>query len=185
MHVPEINSWPRSLRWVHLGIAVLVTYQLASRTPYIMRWDMPFFLHSHLYTGLAASLFIAAFWILAFRTPGMLRHLFPYSKSGMSVIRQDIRTLLSFRYPETGMRGGLSGAFEGLGIVAITVMAISGICMFVLIQEGEPFSVFSHSWTALVHIAVSKIVWAYWFGHVGMAILHGIRKPGIFQVFLP
>lgn len=177
------NAWPKSLRWIHLGLAVGITFQLFSRFQPVLRLDRPFFLPAHLYNGLWVFLLILVFWMVAARTPGMMRHLFPYSAVGLRKVAAGTLGLLRGRLPESGMVGGLPGLVEGLGMVAVTIMVISGVSLFILVREGEPFAVFSQTLQAFVHVIVSKAVWAYWIGHVLMAIVHGTRHPRVLRIF--
>jgi cytochrome b561 len=65
-------------------------------------------------------------------------------------------------------------------------MGASGVVMFVMIyaaggvKPGDPYAI-PHA----IHSLIANLVWAYWWGHIAMALLHASRTPRILRIFIP
>lgn len=175
--------WTPATKFLHTGMAVTVTLQLflslIMQVPHPHRAPTAgglLFFRLHEWIGLAAVAVIAAHWVYSalFAGDADFRHLFPWHRAGRAVIRRDIRSLLSGHFPEdTG--GGLSGFIHGLGLLAVTGMAVSGLALFFVFDHGTATA--RHA--AVLHSFVANFAWAYWYGHVGMTLIHAWRRDGV------
>ncbi len=182
-------AWDRPTRFLHLGLALTVTVQLmvslfmvapGSRHPSTLVTHGGFIVHE--WVGLAALLIVLLHWtwsVLGSGTAG-IGHLFPLDRDGRRLMVTELRGLLAGRISRGGPRGGVAGLAHGLGLLAVTAVAATGGLLFVLFPP--------HGSTAAVtrviremHELLSELVWAYWFGHIGMAVLHEIRGEGVLQ----
>lgn len=173
------SNWSFKTRFLHIGLALTVTTQLAvsllmeppdkeeasalARTAFEI----------HEAVGMTALLIVLTHWLwsLLGRADGGLARLFPWRGAALAEVTEDLRQVLRGRLPQGGPRGGLPGLVHGLGLLAVTGMALSGAGMFFLFPEsGKPEGVvelFEES-----HEFIATFVWIYWGGHVGLALLH-------------
>jgi len=171
-----------STRLVHAGLAVAIVMQLGSSQ--FMDPDgagnLAFSLHQ--YGGLAAFGFVAAFWALAaFRrrgTPFLL--LVPWTSRGrIAAVWHDARKHLSamsrLSLPSHEDEAPLASAVHGLGLLLMSVMALSGT-IYYFINSGDPDAGGLVAVTMTVHTLFANLVWAYLIGHAGLAVLaHATR----------
>ena len=189
----EIQQWPRSTRWIHVGFALVVTFLLFSELDMKAIWkkvgELPFrhfLFHAHMWVGMFATLVILAFWLEIVRIKKLRSHLFPYSGEYLENICTDIKGLADRRLPPSGMRGGLPGMVHGFGLLAVTGMAILGFVMFFLIPNyGVAAPIGIYQIPKKLHDFLSSFVWLYWWGHIAMAALHTIKSPAVLRVFRP
>ncbi len=177
----ETGYYSRTTRFLHYGLALTVTFQLAISLVMQARahHGVPpgAFAHgafeAHRFVGLAAVAIVVLHWLWSVRPhmDGGIGHLFPWVGSERARLISDLRGLLRGQVPESGPRGGLAGAIHGLGLLAATGMAVTGTVLFVKFPEAGAVPATART-AAEVHSAVANLVWAYWFGHVGMAVLH-------------
>lgn len=172
-------NWSLPTRWLHIGLALTVTAQLfislimeppthqgASALAY-GAYEI------HEAVGLAAVAIVLAHWLWSTlsRGDGGLSHLFPWSEEAWAEVKADLAALMNRRLPEGGPRGGLPGLVHGLGFLAVTGMALTGAVLFAIFPEqGRPGP--TAHWFQEIHEFMSNFVWAYWYGHVGLALLH-------------
>ena len=85
-------------------------------------------------------------------------------------IARELRELVRRRLPEGGPRGGLPGLVHGLGLLAVTGMALTGVAVFVLLPEGGDLPASAHSFhgRALVH-RLLRLVLLGWTHRAGAA----------------
>ncbi|MEJ2650708.1 MAG: cytochrome b/b6 domain-containing protein [Gammaproteobacteria bacterium] len=172
-------KWSAQTRWLHMGLAVTVTLQLAislimeppdeESASAMARAAF----EAHEAVGLAAVIVVLAHWLwsLSSRRDGGLAHLFPWSGAAWAEVKADVSKLMSRQLPDGGSRGGLPGLVHGLGFLAVTGMALTGAVLFVVFPEsGKPDD--TVEFIADVHSFIANFVWAYWGGHVALAFLH-------------
>jgi cytochrome b561 len=173
------DKWSVQTRWLHLGLAVTVTLQLAISL--IMEppdeKDASAVAHAafeaHEAVGIAAVVVVLAHWLwtLSSRADGGLARLFPWSGPAWQEVKADVAKLWSRRLPDGGARGGLPGLVHGLGFLAVSGMALTGAVLFVLFPEtGKPDD--TVEFIADIHSFIANFVWVYWGGHVALAYLH-------------
>ncbi len=173
------HYWDLKTRVLHLGIAVTVSLQLlislvmeAPDETDASALALSAF-EAHEIVGILALFFIAAHWLvsIADHSKHGLSHLFPWTGEAWGSVKSDLRALRQGKLPETGPRAGLPGFVHGLGLLAITGMAISGgILFFIFPESGEPSTM--ADMIAETHESISSLAWAYWIGHAGTALAH-------------
>jgi cytochrome b561 len=177
------EKWSVQTRWLHMGLALTVTLQLAislimeppdeKSASALARAAF----EAHEAVGIAAVIIVLAHWLwsLSSRTDGGLARLFPWSGSAWLEVKSDVSRLMNRQLPDGGARGGLPGLVHGLGFLAVSGMALTGAALFVLFPEtGKPDD--TVEFIADIHSFIANFVWAYWGGHVALALLH--KKAG-------
>jgi cytochrome b561 len=180
--------WDSKTRFLHLGLALVVTFELFNSL--IMEEPQPgrvlsglegVLFETHEWAGMAALLIIAVHW--AWSLWGMggsgLRHLLPYRTTDRAIIWQELRGLLAFRLPQGGPDGRLAGMIHGLGLLAVSVMALTGAVLFFGLPEDGSKSTMFVDLAEEAHEIFSTLAWVYWGGHGVMAVLHQlVAKDG-------
>ena len=170
--------WSLNTRFLHLGMVATVTAQLFISLVMSEPDDKgtvfgKMAYEAHEIVGLTALGIIAIHWIWSTlsRTDGSLKHLFPWHGEARNQVISDIVGLTKGQLPDSNKHGGLSGLIHGLGFLAVTGVAISGAIIFLTFPEsGKPG--FIGDAAEELHEAMAALVWAYWIGHGGIAILH-------------
>ena len=173
------DKWSVQTRWLHIGLALTVTLQLAISL--VMEppneKDASALAHAafeaHEFVGMTALAIVLTHWAwsLISRADGGLARLFPWSGSALAEVKSDIAGLMKGRLPDGGPRGGLPGMVHGLGFLAVTAMALTGGTLFFLFPEsGKPDN--TVNFIVELHEFISNFVWVYWGGHVAMGLLH-------------
>ncbi len=189
MLMTNYSFWDRPTRFLRLGLAATVTVQLlvslwmvgpASRHPATALEHAGFVVHE--WVGLCALVIVLAHWLWSLQSSGDagIRHLFPLDREGRREVLAELRVLGSGRRVEQGPGGGLAGLAHGLGLLAVTAIAATGGVLFVLLSGFRDNPALTHT-VAHLHALVSNFVWVYWFGHVGMALLHQFRGDGVLR----
>lgn len=170
-------EWSRSTKVLHLLLAVTVTLQLFigsfMRSPHPQQPDSLGF-RAHEVLGSVVLAVLVAFWVWAWARPEAgVRHLFPWNRAGLRQVRADFAALLRRRQLPAGgpQDRGLAGFVHGLGILALSALALIGASFFFARLAGA-------SWATLrliedAHDVFAALLWAYWGGHLAMVLLHG------------
>lgn len=187
---PSLQRWSRPLRLVHLLLALAVTIQLFlgsfMRSPHPGRLDSVGFL-AHEILGATILVLVALHWVWSCTHPSEgLGHLFPWTRAGLRRVIADVQAVAcNWRLPPSGPSargGGLAGFVHGLGLLAITAMAIIGGGFFLARLAGS-------SWISLhliedIHDTVAVIVWVYWGGHLAATVLHSVLHQPVWRDML-
>ena len=171
-------------RVLHLLLLLVVVHQLVG-SEFMQRpfpGDPPAGLYAlHQYLGLAGLAVVALFWMWAMARRGETRlwRLLPwFSVAGLRAVWADVsaqlRRLAGGRAPDDE-DGALASAVHGLGLLAVTMMAVTGGVVFFV--AGTPVAHAALS----AHKFVANLVWAYLFGHAGLAVLHSLLGSDIFS----
>lgn len=172
-------NWSLPTRWLHIGLAVTVTAQLfisLIMEPPIHQ-DASALAHGayqvHEAVGLAALAIVLAHWLwtMIAKADGGRAHLFPWRGEALAAVKGDIAALMNRRLPDGGPRGGLPGLVHGLGFLAVSGMAMTGAVLFEIFPDAGRPGPIAHGFKE-VHQFLANFVWAYWYGHVGLALLH-------------
>ena len=177
----KTNNWSLQTKFLHIGLVLTVSAQLlislvmtapddtgnaVSRAAFEM----------HEIVGLTALAIVLLHWgwTLFSHADGGLENLFPVSQQARQDLIDDVKGLKKGKLPETGKKGGLIGLVHGLGLLAVTGIAVTGGALFILFPEtGEPGAMAEAF--AEVHEGFATLVWTYWIGHGGMAIMHHLN----------
>ena len=179
-------QWSRPLRGIHFLLALAVTIQLFvgsfMRSPHTGRPDTFGFV-SHEVIGAAILVLIILHWAWSLSHPQEgLRHLFPWTRTGM---RNAISELWqSIRYQRLplggpGKEGSLSGLIHGLGLLAITAMVITGGTYYLSRMMGA-----GHGTLEIiedVHDVFAVIAWIYWGGHLTATVFHSLLRQPVWR----
>ncbi|MDA8362591.1 MAG: cytochrome b/b6 domain-containing protein [Gammaproteobacteria bacterium] len=183
----DSSDWDRPTRFLHMGLALTVTIQLlvslwmvppGSRHPSTPLTHAGFIAHE--WIGLCALAIVLAHWVWSLLSSGAagVGHLFPVSRDGRREVVAELRELLSGRMAGGGPRGGLAGLVHGLGLLAVTGIAVTGGVLFVMLSAQDKSGAFTRS-VGHLHSLISTFVWIYWYGHIGMALLHQLKGDGM------
>ncbi|MGA7801841.1 MAG: cytochrome b/b6 domain-containing protein [Gammaproteobacteria bacterium] len=179
----QTSAWDRNTRLFHWGLAVTISFELISGL-YVSAPDTRLYFHLHEACGLVAAAVIALHWMWSFANRD-LSILFPWNAEGFARARAELVGALWGRLPAQGRRAGLSSLVHGLGLLAATGMALTGVFIFMVIPGGQGASAASTDYAmftslALLHKSLSHFVWAYLGGHLAFAIFHQFRGHSVF-----
>jgi len=174
----KMNNWSLPTRFLHIGLVSTVTAQLfislvMAEPDHAGNVLSKAAFTAHEYVGLTALGIVLLHWIWSSlsHVDGGLTHLFPVFGTARQQLVAEIKGLMRGKLPKAGKKGGISGLVHGLGLLAVTGIAITGGFLFVLFPEtGEPGALAEVF--AELHEGLAGLVWAYWLGHGGMALLH-------------
>ena len=184
-------EWPNTTKWLHICLAVFMTFELMSELDMKAIWkrkgELHFrhlLFHAHMWVGMATVVVIALFWIQIYYNEQVRAHLFPYRGTYLQNICADITGMVKGYLPASGLRGGLPGLVQGLGLLVVTGMALTGFTMFFLIPNfGASAPIHIYQIPKKIHDYVSEFVWVYWWAHLSAALLHFFRSPRIPKIF--
>jgi cytochrome b561 len=175
-------------RWLHAGIALGVCVQLCtSLFMHVPSPGQPFvepgyhFFLVHRWSGICVVTLVILHWLwgLSGHVAGGWAHLFPwFSGSQFREVISDVKDVPKWLHGQLPAQQEetipLAGAIHGLGLLTVSAMAVSGATIF--------FGMGLHgSMSPLVamlregHMVMGNILWAYFFGHVGISALHQLR----------
>lgn len=174
------QNWSLATRLLHIGMVLSVSFQLFISLVMVepdhkggALGRLAF--EAHEFVGLAALIIVLLHWVwsISNQVDGGLRNLFPWFGDSRQQVINEAKAVLKGELPEGGNRGGLVGLIHGLGFLAVTGVALTGGVLFVLFPEsGEP-GVIAEAFAEL-HEGIATLVWTYWLGHGGMAIIHHV-----------
>lgn len=185
-------KYDRTTRWLHALIALGVSIQLcASLFMHVPSPGRPleepgyhFFL-VHRWSGICVVILVILHWLwgLSGHVMGGWGHLFPwFSGSRFRGLVSDVKDAPKwFRGHLPDQREEtipLAGAIHGLGLLTVSAMALSGSMIFF---GMGPHGAMSPLVAALRkgHLLMGNILWVYFFGHVGISLLHQLRGDQI------
>lgn len=160
-------------RLIHAGLALSIITQLS--TSLVMRaphgtspGDLLFEVHE--FSGYAALGFAALFWlVLVLRSKGTsFGSLIPwFSAERRAAVISDTKAHLAsarhLTFPDTDDHRPMASAIHGLGLLLMTLMAMTGTASVLLPGVREQ--------VLGVHVLFANVVWAYLIGHAGLALL--------------
>lgn len=165
--------WDLNIRLMHWAIAVTVTFQQFTSL-WMSDPGSQYLFSYHRLVGPAAALVLLLFWLYSYAIYD-LKYLFPWGREGRREIVREGRALLHGRLPGSGRGIGLSGFIHGLGVLAASGCALTGIVMFAMIPPGHagpPEDPLAFTRYTMQHKFFGEMLWIYWCGHVGFALLH-------------
>jgi cytochrome b561 len=171
-----LKNFPKAIGFVHWGVAICVIGAIISSLFVdISDPDSDLSIIIHVRIGYGVAFFLLCQWfLLSFKRYKPVReHVFPYHLEGRKCIAADLHLLMQGKLPPTGCRSGASGLVEGLGILLLTWMALTGL----IFHFGAVYGVDKTSLMLLIrniHNFFSFFVWVFVIGHGGMAVVHRI-----------
>ncbi len=169
-----LKNFPRPIGFAHWGISLCVVGSIISSLFVDVTNpsnELPIIIHVRIGYGVTFFLLCQWFFLSLRRYHFVREHVFPYHAEGRKCISADLRLLMQGKLPPTGCRSGASGLVEGLGILLITWMALTGL----IFHFGAVYDVDKTNLMLLIrniHNFSSYFVWAFVIGHGGMAVLH-------------
>ncbi len=167
------GEWNIKVRLLHWALALTVTFQqltsLAMSDP-----GTQYLFPPHEYVGVAAALVLLLFWLYSYAVYD-LALLFPWGRAGRRAVLAEVRGLVRGRLPAAGHRTGLSSFIHGVGILAATGCAATGLVMYAMISPGHvgpPDDAIAFTRYTLTHKFFGQLLWIYWIGHVVMSVVH-------------
>ncbi|WCE93055.1 cytochrome b/b6 domain-containing protein [Acidithiobacillus ferriphilus] len=180
---PHVTYWNTGTRLLHWGMAVTVSFQLLislimehPKPGRVLTSTQALSFELHEWVGLATVGVIIAHWVwsaLLTRDDSGFRHLFPWDAKGRAKLLVELRQILRFQLPQGGPEGGLAGLVHGLGFLAVSTMAATGAVLFFIYPKSGAETPFVGN-VADLHSLIANLAWVYWYGHIGMALLHEI-----------
>ena len=180
---PHVTYWNTGTRLLHWGMAVTVSFQLLislimehPKPGRVLTSTQALSFELHEWVGLATVGVIIAHWVwsaLFTRDDSGFRHLFPWDAKGRAKLLVELRQILRFQLPQGGPEGGLAGLVHGLGFLAVSAMAATGAVLFFIYPKSGAETPFVGN-VADLHSLIANLAWVYWYGHIGMALLHEI-----------
>lgn len=168
------DDYAATLRRLHFAVAILVSVQLVIGLVMSPRHTPELFL-SHQLIGLAIAALVLLHWLwLLARGRDQLAHLLPISRGARRPVASDITALADGRLPSGGPRPGLAAAIHGLGLLALTAVAVFGTALYILIRMHHLRSDLGETLED-VHDFFAWVLIVYWCGHVLLAVAHEAR----------
>ncbi|TNF69620.1 MAG: cytochrome b/b6 domain-containing protein [Gammaproteobacteria bacterium] len=166
----------------HLLFALAVSYQLISAQWMHVRlkpgknypeWSLWLF-QGHIYSGLFAGIMLLLYLIynISQQDNHKLSHLFPWSKNGLKLVLLDLVSLVKFKFPKKHDQGGAKGFVQGLGVLLVLSVALTGFLWFTVYSITGSLNSPTIYIIKETHEYLANTVWFYLGGHVGMFILH-------------
>ena len=184
-----MNTTLRSVttRILHLSLLLAVLHQLLGSL--VMEGPTPgapvdAFFSLHEFGGLTSFGFVSLFWVwtLVRRNETSLGALIPWFSpvrltSVWGDLKLHVRALLDLRLPDDD-RGALASAVHGLGLLTVSMMAVTGTFSLVVSPELA-------TGVIAVHKTVANFMWAYIIAHASLAVMHQLNGRAVLrQMFL-
>lgn len=177
-HPPRSNV----TRVLHLVLLVAVIHQLVGSE--FMAFPFPgdppsWWFSLHEYIGIASVAILGAFWLwtLVRRGETRIARLIPWlspmrTADVLADAAHHIESLLHRKLPDDD-DGALASAIHGLGLLAVTFMAITGTVFYY--THGTPLA-HDAMW---LHRTAANLIWVYLAAHASLAILHHLLGSNI------
>lgn len=176
----QVRNWSLATRFLHLGMVLTVSFQLLISLIMVtpdheggIFSRLAFEAHEVIGLSALTIVFLHWGWSLVNQLNGEPNHLFPWFGAARQKLLQEMKDVLKGKLPAGGNRGGLPGFIHGLGLLAVTGIAVTGGLLFVLFPETGKAG-FVVEAIAELHEGLATLVWTYWLGHGGVAILHHV-----------
>ncbi|MCR9001278.1 cytochrome b/b6 domain-containing protein [Rahnella perminowiae] len=114
--------------------------------------------------GLIICGFMLLGWMMTRRG---FTYYFAWAKLDFSGIKQDINTLMKYRLPESHS-GGIASTVQGLGVLALLCVAMSGGLWFLLNAVKSDLADTIIGW----HKFLTTFIEVYFYAHGAMGVLH-------------
>jgi cytochrome b561-like protein len=174
--------------WLHGALATGVVIELALLSVMhvptgvglgVRDWHRQAF-EIHCRVGPTVTLIWALHWLwicLPFARPGV-GYLFPWwRRDRRAILVRELKDLLRCKLPGRDGLSPLVGTVQGLGLCALSGSVAGGMISYLAYFRGMPMpDKFLHE-VALEQIVMSWLVWAFFIGHVSMALRHWLSRP--------
>ncbi len=174
------NSWDKNTRLIHWAMSLTVIFQQFSSI-WMSDPGTQYLFPYHRIIGAIAVAVVLLFWLYSYAIYDF-KILFPWGKASRSEIWLELKGLLQRRLPASGRRIGLSSFVHGLGILALTGCALTGIIMFAMIPPGHvgpPEDPIAFTRYTLQHKFFGEMLWLYLCGHVIFSVIHQVSGDNV------
>ncbi len=175
------ENWDNNTRLIHWALSITVVFQQVSSI-WMSDPGTQYLFPYHRIIGAIAVVVVLLFWLYSYAIYDFKIH-FPWGKASRREIWQELKGLLHRKLPASGRRIGLSSFVHGLGILALTGCAITGIIMFAMIPPGHvgpPEDPIAFTRYTLQHKFFGEMLWLYLCGHVIFAVIHQLSGDNVF-----
>lgn len=178
----ERAAWDFGTRLIHWGLAITITFELVSGL-YVSDPKTHLYFHMHEIGGLTAAGFVVLAWLWSFADQ-TLGTLLCWNGRGLRRVGKELLGLFRGWLPASGPQVGLSSFVHGLGLIAASAMAATGVFIYLVIPGGRgagftDYGLFTG--LSVVHRFLAYFLWAYLIGHLVFAILHQVRGNSVFR----
>ncbi len=177
--MPE--NWNINTRLIHWALLITVIFQQFSSI-WMSDQGTQFLFPYHRIIGAIASAVVLLFWLNSYAIYHF-KELFPWGKQARGEVIRELLGLLNRQLPTSGNRIGLSSFIHGLGILALTGCAVTGMIMFSMIppgHSGPPDDPMAFTRYTLQHKFFGEVLWIYVGGHVVFAVIHQLKGDNVF-----
>ena len=190
-------KYDRTTRWLHAGLALMVLVQLFSSLLMVVpepgrvpTQPGAALFQLHRWSGITVVCLLLLHWLwqLSGHLANGWGHLFPwFSRRRMDRLMADLKSLpdwLRNGFPDQQKETlPMAGAVHGLGLLTVTAMAVTGGTIFFAMTPDGGMTPIVRT-VAEIHSFIANFMWAYLFGHAGIAVLHQWREsPLISDMF--
>jgi hypothetical protein len=165
---------PTSEKVLHHAIILWVLLQIISSSFMHIRrdtlWsDINWVSQLHIYSGLVL-LFVSILFFIKVINRRKATDIYPWIYKNVNVITEDIKTLLTFRLPET-RPAGLAATIEGLGLLALLLAVTTGMLWYLSVGYSDltPLLLKTHKTSV-------GLIEIYFYGHGLFGLLHLINR---------
>lgn len=170
----ESRPWDNGTRVLHATLAVTVLAEMSAGV-IVSRATRPQWVFLHSMLGIATLVVIVVNWIWSWarRDLGVI---FPWNRAGLRQVGREIVGAFQGKLPGSGDVVGLSSFMHGIGLLAVSGMAVTGLLIYFVIPGGYGFYANTAAYGLLtslgtLHLWLSYAVWVYVAGHVFFAAL--------------
>ncbi len=176
-----MNSWTRTTKVLHFGMAIAIVAQLAvslimefPESPAQAKTTGATFFEVHETVGIVAVIFVILHWLWLFKTPDNgFADLFPWGTTGRKRVADEMKRAIKGEQFEGGPQsGGLVGLVHGLGLLTAGSMALTGLVLFFVLPEGGAKPSATVEGVMETHATIASLMWIYVIAHVAMAYRH-------------
>lgn len=175
------QNWNINTRRIHWALLITVIFQQFSSI-WMSDQGTQFLFPYHRIIGAIASAVVLLFWLNSYAIYHF-KELFPWNKQARGEVLRELAGLFKRKLPASGNRIGLSSFIHGLGILALTGCAVTGMIMFSMIppgHSGPPDDPMAFTRYTLQHKFFGEVLWVYVGGHVAFALLHQLSGDKVF-----
>ena len=187
--------WAKPTRWLHSLMALGLTTQLVLSLIMLPPDELEgaselqkAATEGHEVVGLITAGIMLLHWLWLFMSSSDIkfRNMFPWTPSGIKrIVGETVYLIKHRKLAPIGEHGGLSGFIHGLGFLVATIMAGSGVGLYVVMDFMGGFENPLFEQIADVHVLFGNLMWAYLVLHALAAIWHEFLGERIFAGIRP
>lgn len=167
------ENLPKSEKILHLLILIWVLAQIISSSFMHVHPDTSWnsintISQFHMYSGLILLPITLIFMAVVIRRR-KLSDIYPWLYKNIDVIREDIKTLLTFQLPKA-RPGGLAATIEGLGLLALLLALVTGCLWYAAASTGDMSALLLE-----IHKTSVGLIETYFYAHGLFGLLHLVK----------